>query len=61
MKMTYRKVNKPSTKAKIGQCNYIDQDNSKELKKKNVATQYIIRVLDMKNRNTLSLITKIRK
>lgn len=54
MKMTYRKVNKPSTKAKIGQCNYIDQDNSKEFKKKNVATQYIIRVLDMKNTETHS-------
>lgn len=54
MKITYRKANKLSTKAKIGQCNYIDQDNSKEFKKKNVATQYIIRVLDMKNTETHS-------
>lgn len=47
MKKIYRKMNKPSTKTriKIRQSNYTDQDNSKELKK-NVATQYIIRVLD---------------
>lgn len=61
MKMTYRKVNKPSTKAKIGQCNYIDQDNSKELKKKNVATVYNKSPRYEKHRNTFSLITKIRK